>query len=83
MAGRLDGKVALITGASSGLGAHFARVLAAAGAEVVLAARRIEALSALADAIRADGGAVRPAAQLGHHLNATVRRDASRRQEAT
>ena len=54
--GPLDGRRALVTGASSGLGAHFARVLAAAGAEVVLAARRIEALSALADAIRADGG---------------------------
>ena len=39
---RLDGKVALITGASSGLGARFAKVLAASGASVVLAARRTE-----------------------------------------
>ncbi|MCC6199328.1 MAG: SDR family NAD(P)-dependent oxidoreductase, partial [Moraxellaceae bacterium] len=36
---RLDGRRALITGASSGLGQHFAETLAQAGAEVVLAAR--------------------------------------------
>jgi NAD(P)-dependent dehydrogenase (short-subunit alcohol dehydrogenase family) len=45
---RLDGRVAIVTGASSGLGARFARVLQAAGAEVVVAARRIERLEALA-----------------------------------
>jgi NAD(P)-dependent dehydrogenase (short-subunit alcohol dehydrogenase family) len=44
----LRGKVALVTGASGGLGAHFARVLHAAGARVALAARRIEATAALA-----------------------------------
>lgn len=45
---RLDGRVAIVTGASSGLGVHFARTLHAAGARVVLAARRIDRLSALA-----------------------------------
>ena len=38
----LTGKTALVTGASSGLGWRFAEVLAAAGADVVLAARRVE-----------------------------------------
>lgn len=44
---RLDGRVALVTGASSGLGDRFARVLSAAGARVVVAARRAERLAAL------------------------------------
>ena len=45
---RLDGRVAIVTGASTGLGARFARVLAAAGSRVVVAARRAERLQALA-----------------------------------
>jgi NAD(P)-dependent dehydrogenase (short-subunit alcohol dehydrogenase family) len=45
---RLDGLVAIVTGASSGLGDRFARVLHAAGAAVVVAARRLERLDALA-----------------------------------
>jgi NAD(P)-dependent dehydrogenase (short-subunit alcohol dehydrogenase family) len=45
---RLDGQVAIVTGASSGLGDRFARVLHAAGAHVVIAARRADRLDALA-----------------------------------
>ena len=52
----LAGKAALVTGASSGFGRHFARVLASAGAKVALAARRIDALERLAAEIRASGG---------------------------
>lgn len=52
---RLDDKVALITGASSGLGATFAGALAAAGAHVVLAARRAEQLEETARSIRESG----------------------------
>jgi NAD(P)-dependent dehydrogenase (short-subunit alcohol dehydrogenase family) len=52
----LSGRVALVTGASSGLGLQFAKVLAAAGAGVVLAGRRIERLKALRAEIEADGG---------------------------
>lgn len=49
---RLDGRVAIVTGASSGLGVRFARVLDAAGAKVVLAARRRERLEKLAGELR-------------------------------
>lgn len=45
---RLDGKVAIVTGASSGLGERFARILTAAGARVVITARRLDRLEALA-----------------------------------
>ncbi|MBL8700177.1 MAG: SDR family oxidoreductase [Alphaproteobacteria bacterium] len=53
----LTGRVALVTGASAGLGAHFARVLATAGAQVVITARRIDRIAALAADIAATGGA--------------------------
>lgn len=56
MAGELDGRVALVTGASSGIGAAVAHALAGAGAAVVLGARREDRLSHVADAIRDAGG---------------------------
>ena len=52
----LEGRVAFVTGASSGLGAQFARVLARSGAAVVLAARRIEKLKDLRAQIEGEGG---------------------------
>ena len=56
----LGGQVALVTGASAGLGSRFARVLAARGAKVAIAARRLDKLEALADEIRAAGGIALP-----------------------
>jgi len=53
---RLDGQVALVTGASSGLGVRFAEVAAANGASVVLVARRAERLAALKEKIEKAGG---------------------------
>lgn len=53
---RLDGKTILVTGASSGIGAMLAKQFAAAGGQVVLAARRVERLQALADELKASGG---------------------------
>ena len=52
----VEGKTAIVTGASSGLGVTFAKTLAGAGANVVLAARRKENLDALAQDIEAAGG---------------------------
>ncbi len=53
---RLDGRCALITGASGNLGRHFAAVLARAGAAVALAARRLDRLESIAAEITAAGG---------------------------
>ncbi|HSI81552.1 MAG TPA: glucose 1-dehydrogenase [Solirubrobacterales bacterium] len=52
---RLDGRTAVVTGASSGLGERFARVLAAAGAAVVAGARRADRLERLVEALRSRG----------------------------
>lgn len=52
----LSGKVSLITGASSGLGVHFANVLANEGATVILAARRTDKLATAVETIRKNGG---------------------------
>ena len=54
--GRLDGRVAIVTGAGQGVGEGIARRLAGAGASVVIAARRAETGEPVAEAIRADGG---------------------------
>lgn len=58
----LKDQVALVTGASSGLGLHFAGVLARAGAKVVVAARRVDRLKTLAAQIEAAGGVAVPVA---------------------
>jgi NAD(P)-dependent dehydrogenase (short-subunit alcohol dehydrogenase family) len=52
---RLDGKTAIVTGASSGLGAVFAEVLASAGADVAICARRADRLSACVASVNAHG----------------------------
>jgi NAD(P)-dependent dehydrogenase (short-subunit alcohol dehydrogenase family) len=52
----LNGQVAFVTGASSGLGAHFAQTLSEAGAKVVVGARRADRLTELAERITATGG---------------------------
>ena len=56
MSERLAGRTVLITGASSGIGARFAKVTAREGAAVILAARRVDRLEALRDEIIAAGG---------------------------
>ena len=67
----LSGKVALVTGASSGLGAHFAHVLGAAGAAVVVAARRADRLSSL-QAELAKGGIKAAAVDLDVQSGASI-----------
>ncbi|MDY8110616.1 glucose 1-dehydrogenase [Fulvimarina sp. 2208YS6-2-32] len=62
MIGDLSGKTALVTGASGGLGAHFAQTLAKAGASVTLAARRRDALEEQVDEIIGSGGRANAAA---------------------
>ncbi len=55
---RLDDRVVVLTGASSGLGVGFAKTLAAAGADLVLAARRLDRLEELAPSLREAGARV-------------------------
>lgn len=70
-------KVVLITGASSGIGAGIARELGRAGAKLVLGARRVDRLEALAEEIRSDGGEV-----LTRSLDVTDRGDVAAFAEA-
>lgn len=59
---RLDDRIAVVTGASSGMGVTFAKALAAAGARVVVAARRVERLAEVVAEIEKGGGAARAVA---------------------
>ncbi|MEH2276063.1 MAG: SDR family NAD(P)-dependent oxidoreductase [Nostoc sp.] len=84
MVGKLDAKVAIITGASSGIGAATAIALAEEGAHVAIAARRIERLNEVAQKIEAVGGKALPIVtdasdetqvnSLVHHVNKTLGR---------
>lgn len=76
---RLDGRTAIVTGASSGLGARFAEVLHASGANVVLAARRLDRLESLAGRLEPDRAAavrcdVTTEADVDHLVNTAVER---------
>lgn len=73
----LKGKVVVITGASSGIGETTARLLASLGAHIVIGARRVERLEALASDIRADGGSV-----VVQQLDVTELEDASNRENS-
>ncbi|KPK17010.1 MAG: short-chain dehydrogenase [Myxococcales bacterium SG8_38] len=67
MGERLNGKVAIVTGASRGIGAAIAAKMADEGAKVIVVSRKIEGLSAVADDIRARGGEATPiACHVGH-----------------
>ncbi len=78
MSGKLQGSVALVTGASSGIGAATARALAAAGAAVSLAARRGDRLAELAREIESAGGKA-----LVHETDVTDQKQATEAVEAT
>ncbi|MFZ2288516.1 MAG: SDR family oxidoreductase [Halopseudomonas yangmingensis] len=71
----LDGKVALVTGASRGIGEAIARLLAQQGAQVIISSRKLDDCQAVADAITASGGkAVAMACHIGDmdQISATV-----------
>jgi NAD(P)-dependent dehydrogenase (short-subunit alcohol dehydrogenase family) len=68
----LDGRVALVTGANGGLGAHFAETLANAGARVALCARRVDTLADVAARIRDSGGTAHEVALDVTHRDSVV-----------
>ncbi len=77
---RLAGRICLITGASSGFGAHFARLVAAEGARVVLGARRTERVEALvADIGKAGGEALAVAMDVTDEASVIAAYDAAER----
>jgi len=79
-ANRLAGRVSLVTGASSGIGAHWARVVAAAGARVMLAARRADTLDQVAaDIAEAGGTAMGAAMDVGDEDSVVAAFDAAER----
>ena len=71
--GLLHGKVAIVTGASSGIGAATAKVFAAEGAKVVLGARRLERLNTIVAEIKAAGGEA-----IGVQIDVTKEEDAKK-----
>jgi NAD(P)-dependent dehydrogenase (short-subunit alcohol dehydrogenase family) len=68
---RLDGKVAVVTGASSGLGVQFAQALAQAGADLALGARREDRLAETGALIEVEGRAHRAHPRLGPAMERT------------
>ena len=70
---RLDDKVVIVTGASSGLGVAFAHCFAEAGADVVLGARRVEKLERVADSVRSTGRRVHTIGAVNAPIDAATR----------
>ena len=60
----LSGKIALVSGASRGIGESIARLLAEQGAHVIVSSRKIDDCQAVADAIQADGGSAEAVCQV-------------------